>query len=415
MKISVIGIGRIGLVVAAGLAKLGNEVTAIDVDDFRVKAANDKATPFHEPELDHLLQQVEIRAASDYRAILDSEVIFICANTPSREDGSIVLDYIIEATKRVASILQESQRYCVVVVKSTVVPGTAQEIVIPLLVNSGKRVGHDFGVCVVPEFLSEGTAVHNFLHPDRIIIGEYDSQSGSVLCDLYKSFRVPVLRVNLKTAEMIKYASNAFLATKVSFINEIGNICKLHGIDVFEVAKGMGLDTRIGDKFLNAGIGFGGPCFSKDLKAIISEAKRLGYRPGILEDVLAVNSRQARRIVALLQKHVRIKDKYVGILGLSYKPGTDDVTDSPVIAVVRTLLNKGAKIRAYDPQAMPNFKKLFPQIEYTNPQRVLDCMAVVVCTEWPEFEQLDYTGKIVIDGRRVSKAREAKVYEGICW
>jgi UDPglucose 6-dehydrogenase len=415
MKISVVGIGRIGLVVATGLAKLDNEVTAIDMDSLRVNTTRNQISPFYETELDQELDQVKLNATADYQAIVGSDAVFLCVNTPPLDDGSISLKEVTRATEQVASVLKGAKDYYVFVVKSTVIPGTTEEIVIPLLQSSGKVVGRDFGVCVVPEFLSEGTAVHDFMYPARIVVGEYDARSGGIICDLFKNLNAPIVRVNLKTAEMIKYASNSFLAAKVSLINEIGNLCKILGIDVFEVANGMGLDKRIGSKFLNAGVGFGGPCFSKDLRALTSEARRRGYRPRMLEDILHTNEQQAPRIVKFLQKHVSLKGSCIGILGLSYKPGTDDVTDAPAVKIVSTLLKKKAKVRAYDPRAIPNFKRLFPQIEYVSTDQVLQCDAILIVTEWEEFEHLDYTGKIVIDGRRISKAMEARVYEGVCW
>ncbi|GAF94954.1 unnamed protein product, partial [marine sediment metagenome] len=303
----------------------------------------------------------------------------------------------------------------IIAVKSTVIPGTTEEVVIPILETSGKAVGRDFGVCMTPEFLREGKGISDFMHPDRIVIGEYDRSSGDVLCNLYHTFDAPVVRVSLKTAEMIKYASNVFLTTKVSFINEIGNICKQLGIDTYEVAKGMGYDERIGHKFLNAGIGFAGPCLLKDLKALIVRANQLGYEPRLLEEVLSLNERQVLKLVELLRKHIPLEGSSVGILGLSYKPMTDDIKDSLSIEIVNTLLKEGAGLKAYDPQVMPNFEILFPQIEYVSPEEVLKCDAILILTEWEEFEHLDYRGKIVIDGRRVLKAQEARIYEGVCW
>jgi UDPglucose 6-dehydrogenase len=223
------------------------------------------------------------------------------------------------------------------------------------------------------------------------------------------------MRTDLRTAEMIKYASNVFLAAKVSFINEVGNICKLLGIDVYQVAKGMGFDDRIGDKFLNAGLGFGGPCLPKDLKGLIARAKEVGYEPKLLEEVLSLNQRQALKVLQLLKKHIPVRGSTIGLLGLAFKPGTDDISDSMAITIAETLTEEGAKIKAYDPLAMHNFKKSFPGLECSTPEGVLSCDAVVIATEWEEFDQLDYKGKIVIDGRRVPKAREARIYEGVCW
>lgn len=416
MRISIIGSGHVGIVIAACLAKLGNQVRVVDIDEEKVRKVNEKVCPVYEEGLDEILKKVDIEATSDYQRIVDSDIIYICVSTPSKmEDNSISLEYIIGAAEQIASVLKQKNAYCIIAVKSTVVPGTTEEVVIPILESSGKGVGRDFGVCMTPEFLREGKGIYDFMNPARIVIGEYDSRSGDVLCDLYQSFRTPILRVSLKTAEMIKYASNAFLATKVSFINEIGNICKQLDIDTREVARGVGFDERIGHKFLNAGIGFGGPCLPKDLKALIERAKQIGYEPRLLEEVLSVNQRQALKAIELLKKHISLEDSNIGILGLSYKPMTDNVIDSLAIEIADTLLREGVEVMAYDPQAMPNFEKLFPQIKYVTPEEVLKCGAVLILTEWEEFEHLDYRGKIVIDGRGMSKALEARIYEGICW
>ncbi len=415
MKISVIGAGYVGLVSGACFAKLGNRVTIIDIDPRKVKAINNKACPIYEEGLDELLKETSIRASHDYEDIKDSEVILICVGTPSSDDGSIVLDQMADVARQIAEVLKRKEEYCVVVVKSTVPPGTTEDLVIPLLQKSCRRIGEDFGVCMSPEFLREGKAVHDFMNPARIIIGEYDKRSGDILISLYRNFNTRILRTNLKTAEMIKLASNAFLATKISFVNEIGNICKKLGIDVYEVARGMGFDNRIGNKFLNAGVGFGGSCLTKDLRILIARVREIGYKPRILEEVLSLNEKQALRMLELLKKHITLEGATVGILGLAFKPGTDDVRDSRAIKIVQTLLQEGAMVKAYDPLAVENFKKIFPQIQYVTKEGVLDSDAILIITEWEEFNELDYRGKIVIDGRRVPKAREAKIYEGICW
>lgn len=415
MRISVIGSGYVGIVTGACLAKLGNKVTLIDVDREKVEAVNNGISPIYEEGLDEILREVNLEASSDYQRIIDSELILICVGTVSNEDGSISLDQLEAAAGQIAEVIKRKSEYCVICVKSTVTPGTTEELVIPLLEKSGRKIGVDFGVCIAPEFLREGKAIHDFMNPTRVIIGEYDRKSGDMLSNLYYSFNAPILRTALRTAEMVKLASNAFLATKISFINEIGNICKKLGIDVNEVAKGMGLDDRIGAKFLNAGIGFGGSCLPKDLRILNAKSRQMGYEPKILQGILDLNDEQALKLVELLKKHISLKDAKVGILGLAFKPGTDDVRDSRAIRIVQTLLQEGTKVKAYDPLAMENFKKLFPQIEYASKEEVLSSDAILIVTEWEEFNELDYKGKIVIDGRRVPKAREARIYEGICW
>jgi len=268
---------------------------------------------------------------------------------------------------------------------------------------------------MAPEFLREGKAIYDFMHPSRIVIGEYDARSGDTLLKLFRSFRVPLFRTSLGTAEMVKLASNGFLAAKISYINEIGNICKKLGIDTYEVAKGMGMDERIGSRFLNAGIGFGGSCLPKDLRMLASKAEKLGYDAAILREILSLNERQALKPVELLKKHLPLKGATVGLLGLAFKADTNDIRDSRAIRIARALLDEGATVRAYDPLAAENFQKLFPSVHYVSKKEVMKSDAVLILTDCAEFEELDYRGKIVIDGRRIEKAREASVYEGVCW
>ena len=393
-KISIIGAGYVGLVTGTCLAKLGNEVTLVDIDEKKLEAINsNRASTIYEEGLDELLRQVHMEASSDYRKIADSEIIFICVGTLSDENSPIFLDHVTEATKNIAATLKRRDSYCAVVVKSTVVPGTTEELVIPLLEKSGKKAGRDFGVCMSPEFLREGKAIYDFMHPSRIIIGEYDQRSGDTLSHLYHNFRAPVLRTNLRTAEMVKLASNAFLATKISFINEIGNICKQLGIDTYEVAKGMGVDDRIGSKFLNAGIGFGGSCLPKDLRMLIAQGEQIGYNPAVLKEVLSLNDRQALQPIELLKKHLPLKGATIGLLGLAFKSDTNDVRDSRAIRIAQNLLEEGAVVKAYDPLAVENFKKLFPAIHYVSKEEVMTCDAILILTDCEEFKELDYRGK----------------------
>lgn len=258
-----------------------------------------------------------------------------------------------------------------------------------------------------------------FFNPDRIVIGVKDDKTKLILEELHRQFSCPKIFTDIRTAEMIKYVSNAFLATKISFANEIGNICKKLGVDVYKVFEGVGLDHRINPSFFRAGIGFGGSCFPKDVKALIRKAEELGEEPKILKAVIEVNEKQPLILVELLKKYVlNLRDKRIGILGLAFKPDTDDVRESRAIPIVEALIDKGAKIIAYDPKAMNNFAKIFPQIDYAKSAQevIAKSDAVLIVTEWGEFEKLDYSGKIVIDGRRMEKAmNEAKIYEGVCW
>lgn len=422
MKISIIGAGYVGLTTGVGLASLGNSVTCVDIEEAKVERLNRGESTIYEPELAERLREAldknQFKATTDLTgAIRDSKIIFICVGTPSKPDGAIDLKFIKQASKDVGGVLRTKRNYSVVVVKSTVVSGTTEDVVIPLLESSsGKKAGSEFGVCMNPEFLREGKAFYDFFNPDRIVIGGLDKRSGDALYQLYRDFKCPIIRTNLKTAEMIKYASNAFLATKISFINEIGNICKRLGIDVYEVANGIGLDRRISPHFLSAGIGFGGSCFPKDVRALMTKAEELGYEPEILKKVIDLNENQPLRLVELLKKHVpNLKGKNIGVLGLAFKPETDDIREAPSIKIVEELLSRGAKVRAYDPEAMDNFKKLFPDVQYCSAEEVLTSDAILILTEWDEFKKFDYSGKIVIDGRKIDEARKAKIYEGIGW
>ena len=409
--LSIIGLGYVGLVTAAGFGLKGHRVVGVDVDGAKIESISNGISPLYEEGLDEAIKNVNFTATKDYQAVLDTNITFLCVNTPSNSDGSIDVTFLKKAAEQLAEVLKQKKTAHTVVVRSTVAPGTTEEVLTPILQSSG-----DTGICINPEFLREGKALVDFTNPSRIVIGDDNGKTGDVLQELYNGFNCPVLRTDIKTAEMIKYASNAFLATKISFINEIGNICKEIGIDVYEVARGMGLDERIGDQFLNAGIGFGGSCLPKDLKGVVARARELGYEPRILEEVLKFNERQPLKMLVLLKKHVpSLKGKVIGILGLAFKPNTDDIRDSKAIDIIEELLKEGVQIRAYDPKAMPNFKKLFPQIDYRTPEEVLESDATLILTEWDEFNSLDYSNRIIIDGRRILNARKAGIYEGICW
>ncbi len=415
MNISIIGAGYVGLVTGACLANLGNRVILVDVDREKIESVKRGRSQIYEPGLDEILRATPVEATHDLAyAVENTSISFICVGTPTNApEDPIDLEAIKELIREMGETLNSHH---LVVVKSTVPPGTTENVLLPLLGSNGRRAGRDFSICVNPEFLREGSAMKDFLHPDRIIIGEAKGGDGDILAKLYQDFGCPILRCDLRTAEMIKYASNAFLATKISFINEIGNICKMLGIDAYKVAEGMGYDERINSKFLNAGLGFGGSCLPKDLKALIAKSRGIGYEPRILEETLKLNEEQPLRMIALLKRHLpSLKDRRIGILGLAFKPNTDDVRESGAIKVVKALLAEGAMVTAYDPKALDNFRKLFPGIEYTAAEEVLKCEAILILVEWDEFNHLDYRGKVVIDGRRITKAKEAIIYEGVCW
>ena len=417
MNISIIGCGYVGTVTGAGFAELGNDVTLVDIDENKVNTLNSARSPIFEPGLEKLItKNIErLHATMDLREIEYSDISFICVGTPSNDDGSIDLGYIKSAAEDIGKVLKNKTSFHLVVVKSTVVPGTTEEVVRPIIERASNK--EDFGVAMNPEFLREGSAVEDFFNPDRIVFGAEDESSKAILEELYESFNCLKLCTDIKTAEMIKYACNSFLAAKISFANEIGNVCKTLGIDTYNVFKGVGLDHRINPAFFRAGIGFGGSCFPKDVKALIAKAEQLGESPKILRAVVEVNEGQPLKMIELLRKHVPdLRGTRIGVLGLSFKPDTDDIRESRAVPVVERLIEEGATVIAYDPLAMDFFKRLFPLVEYASPEEVLNTDAVLIVTEWQEFESLDYRGRIVIDGRRVAKARyEAAIYEGVCW
>ncbi|MDI6847433.1 MAG: UDP-glucose/GDP-mannose dehydrogenase family protein [Candidatus Bathyarchaeia archaeon] len=421
--ISIVGAGYVGLCTSVGFAAKGHKVIALDNDLEKVASINKGIPPFYEPSLLESLQRVikngYLKCTLDREeAILNTDITFITAATPSQPDGSIDLQYIKSSTREIAEALNKKRTYHLVVVKSTVIPGTTQNIVKPILEkHSSKQCGIDFGLCMNPEFLREGSALHDILNPDRIIIGEHDKKSGDILEALYRDIygdkTPPIIRTNLATAELIKYANNAFLATKISFINTIANICdKIKGADVITVAKAIGMDKRIGPLFLNAGIGYGGSCLPKDVKALIAYSKQLGYKPTLLEAIQEINESQAQRAVEKARNELGgLKGKKIAILGLAFKPNTDDMREARSIPIINQLLNEGASITAYDPVAIPNAKHVLKdKIRYASSPieclREADCCILV--TEWEEFKKLkpeDFTQNmrqpILIDGRRI--------------
>ena len=421
MNISILGTGYVGAVTGACFAELGNDVVFVDIDPAKLELIKTGRSPIFEPGLDELLTKNldRISATTDTaQAIRETDATFICVGTPSNPDGSIDLRYIESASRDIGEVLREKEGWHMVVMKSTVVSGTTMGIVRSTLeAASGKVAFRDFGLASNPEFLKEGSALVDVFSPDRIVIGAEDPRSRGVLETLYTTFDCPKLVVAIPVAEMIKYVSNAFLATKISFANEIGNLCKTMGIDTAEVFAGVGLDARINPAFFRSGIGFGGSCFPKDVRALIAQADVAGLYPKILSSVVAVNEDQPLRLLALLRKHIPdLEGKRIGLLGLAFKPDTDDIRESRAIPIIEALQDARADVIAYDPLAIENFRSLFPEITYaSSAAEVLDSDAVLIITEWKEFEALDYTGKIVIDGRRVPKAAIGSIYEGVCW
>lgn len=428
MKISVIGTGYVGTVSAACFAELGHDVICVDIDKSKIDRINAGIPPIYEEGLPELLKKhagKRLSATSDYdSAIMNSDVSFICVGTPSDSEGNIDLGIVRAASASIGDSLRKKKSYHVIVVKSTVVPETTEKVVLPIIEkHSGKHPG-EFGIAMNPEFLREGKAVHDFMHPDKIVVGSMDKKSGDIVSSLYNGLKCEVTRTNPRTAEMIKYVNNSFLATKISFANEVGNICKKLDIDTYEVMSAVGKDFRIGPYFLNAGAGFGGSCFPKDVKALIGKAKEIGYEPQLLKSVIAVNEGQPERMVLLLKNKLGSLDgKNIVVLGLAFKNDTDDIRESRSIPVIKELLDEGAKVSAYDPMANENMKKLFSGIRYYNSaaEALRGADACLIMTEWDEFKSLDkefdvMENRLVIDGRHILANTGKDIeYVGLCW
>ncbi len=422
-SISIVGTGYVGLCTAVGFASRGYKVVASTHDPEKAELINKGVPPFFEYGLEEMLQKVVkkgyLKCLLDREeAVLKTGITIISVGTPSKPDGSINLRFIESSAQEIGEALNEKDAYHLVVVKSTVVPGTTENLVKPgIEKSSGKRCGVDFGLCMNPEFLREGSALYDTLHPDRIIIGEHDEKSGDVLEGLYRDFlgeeTPPMIRTNLPTAELIKYANNAFLATKISFINTVADICeKIPGADVTVIAEGVGLDKRISSLFLNAGLGYGGSCFPKDVKALIAFSKSLGYSPVLFNAVEDVNNVQPYQAIGLAKKLIGdLAGKRVAVLGLAFKPNTDDMREAVSIKVINKLLEEGASVVAYDPKAVINARYVFgDKIEYANSsiECLEDAECCIVVTEWEEFKQLEpedfvkhMKNPLVIDGRRI--------------
>ena len=355
-RISIIGVGYVGLCTAVGFANKGYSVVSSDIDADKMGKIKAGMPPFYEPALSKMLKeaiqtgQLTCLVNQTQNAVLETDITYIAVGTPSRFDGSIDLQFIEAVAHDIGRALKQKRGYHVVIVKSTVIPGTTQSIVKPILeTESKKSCGKDFGLCMNPEFLRQGFAFYDTFHPDRVVIGQYDKKSGDRLENVYREFyseNIPsIIRTSPSSAEIIKYASNSFLATKISFINTIANICeKIPEADVETVAKAIGLDKRIGPLFLNAGLGYGGSCFPKDVKALIACSKALGYESELLESIENVNKKQPLRAVDFCREQLtNLEGKNIAILGLAFKPDTDDMREARVIPIINQLLKEGAR------------------------------------------------------------------------
>ena len=434
MYLSVIGSGYVGTTIATCFADLGHEVINIDIDEDIVETINSGTPPIHEdglPELvaEHVGQDGtgRLRATTEYDAILDTDATFLCLPTPQNDDGSIDLSIMEAGAVQLGKTLEATDDWHTVVVKSTVIPGTTEDVITPILEEeSEKTAGEEFGVGMNPGFLREGTAVHDFLNPDKIVLGADNDRALADMHDIFEPLvtksNAPVVETDTRTAEMTKYANNSFLAAKISLINDIGNICKEYGIDAYEVADAIGLDDRISEQFLRSGVGWGGSCFGKDVAAISAAAHKREYDPAMLRAAVKVNDRQPDRLLSLMDDHVDVSGERVAVLGLAFKPGTDDIRNSRAIPVIEGLQERNADIVAYDPVAAENMRERYPNISYaSNPAAVLDgAAAALIVTDWEEITELDaefdaMTTPVVIDGRRAIDRRDGIVYEGLTW
>ena len=437
MNVSVVGSGYVGTTLAACLADLGHEVVAIDIDPDIVETVNAGETPIHEPGLDDLIEihaGNRLRATTDHTPIRETDITVLALQTPAREDGSIDLSVLEAGMEDVGEALAAKEGYHLVVVKSTVIPGMVEERLEPLLAEvSGKTAGEEFGVAVNPEFQSQGSAVEDFMHPDKLVFGVESGTDGgderalSVLREVYDPLvaandGLPMVETGRREAAMVKYANNVFLASKISLINELGNICKEFEVDSYEVAEAIGLDERISEQFLRSGVGWGGSCFPKDTNALRAAARSVGYDPLLLDAVVGVNDGQPKRMVDMLERHVDLAGKQIAVLGLAFKSGTDDIRGSRATLIIEELLEWDAAVVAYDPVAAPAMAERFPDIKYVESadEALRGAHGALVVTDWDEFAALDeafdaMSTQVVVDGRRIVDPRDGMTYEGLTW
>lgn len=427
-NICVIGSGYVGLVTATCFADLGNNVITVDIDESKVERLKQGEMPIYEPGLEELVER-NVKAGrlcftnSYEEGLRDARFVFICVGTPSAVDGEADLKYVRAAAQTIG---EKMTKPLIIVNKSTVPVGTGDWT--SEIIQNSQPEPIDFSVVSCPEFLREGSAITDFMNPDRNVFGSTNREAAQEVADLYGPLEAETVITDIRTSEMIKYASNAFLATRISFINEMSIICERLGADVDEVARGMGFDKRIGPHFLNAGAGYGGSCFPKDVKALANMALTHGMHPQLLNAVMEINDFQRKQIGLKVRELLdnNVEGKVIGILGLAFKPNTDDIRDSPALTVARTLMNQGATVVAYDPVAMENVAQEMPSLNLVdNPYDVADGADILVLmTEWNEFKNLDMNrikgllkSAIIVDGRNLYKPDTMRdlgfVYRGV--
>lgn len=426
-NISVIGAGHVGLVTASCLAELGHKVCCMDNNSQKIELIKSGKIPIYEPGLEELVAKNVARGklvftASMEEAVSHGEVIFIAVGTPPRENGEADLSYVENVAREIAQLMDS---YKLIVEKSTVPVETGEKV--KNTINLYIKRELPFDVASNPEFLREGSAIHDFMKPDRIVIGVDSDRAKKILTDIYEPLNAPIIITDIKSAEIIKHASNSFLAMKISFINAISRICEKVGADVEKVAEGIGLDKRIGREFLNAGIGFGGSCFPKDLDAFIHIAENLGYDFRLLKEVRKINEEQKKLAVQKIKDVLWIiKGKKIAVWGGAFKPNTDDIRCAPAIDIINDLLNEGANVHVYDPQAMENLKGIFGEkINYADDkyQALEEADCLIIVTEWNEFKNVDFDIikqkmklPFIVDGRNIYSPQELEkrgfIYSG---
>ncbi len=430
MKIAVIGSGYVGLVTGACFAEYGVNVACLDIDKNKIDLLNSGGVPIYEPGLEDLIKKNVDAGRLTFstnipEGVRNALVVFIAVGTPEKEDGSADLQHVMNVAKTIAPHIND---YKVIVTKSTVPVGTGRKVRKVICENQPEPV--EFGVASNPEFLREGSAITDFMRPDRVVIGTEDERAEKVMKDLYNPLyliEVPFVITNLESSELIKYASNAFLAVKISFINEVANICDAVGADVHKVAKGMGLDGRISAKFLHPGPGFGGSCFPKDTKALVDIARQNNLDSEIVNAAVSVNTKRPALMVKKIETILdgELSGKTIGLLGLSFKPNTDDMREAPSLFIVKMLQEKGAQIKAFDPVAMENAGKYMENVIFCSNEyeTVEGCDAMVIVTEWNQFRKLDLArikdllvSPVLVDLRNVYEPEDmaAKGFKYVC-